>query len=63
MSVISPSPCTQSDLYPPTPTLFQTAMFQGKVVDQCIVCPAHNTAFDLKTGAVKVSGDSSHQTT
>ena len=24
-----------------------------QVVDSCIVCPAHNTAFDLKTGAVK----------
>jgi nitrite reductase/ring-hydroxylating ferredoxin subunit len=28
-------------------------MFQGSVVQGCIVCPAHNTAFDLKTGAVK----------
>ena len=33
----------------------QTAMFQGQIVDKCVVCPAHNTAFDLKTGAVKVS--------
>jgi len=31
----------------------KTAMFQGKVAGGCIVCPAHNTAFDLKTGEVK----------
>ncbi len=29
---------------------------QGKIADSCIVCPAHNTAFDLATGAVKVRG-------
>ena len=28
-------------------------MFQGKIADKCIVCPAHGTAFDLQTGAVK----------
>ena len=39
----------------------QTAMFQGQVVDACVVCPAHNTAFDLKTGAVKVWTIFSHQ--
>lgn len=33
----------------------QTAMFQGQISNGCIVCPAHNTAFDLKTGEVKVS--------
>lgn len=39
------------------PLVGKTAMFQGQVVDQagspCIVCPAHNTAFDLATGEVK----------
>lgn len=31
----------------------KTAFFQGQVSDKCIVCPAHNTAFDLATGEVK----------
>ena len=35
------------------PLVGKTAMFQGKISDKCIVCPAHNTAFDLKTGEVK----------
>lgn len=35
------------------PLVGKTAMFQGKIADKCIVCPAHNTAFDLKTGEVK----------
>jgi len=35
------------------PLVGKTAVFQGKVVNNCIVCPAHDTAFDLKTGEVK----------
>jgi nitrite reductase/ring-hydroxylating ferredoxin subunit len=35
------------------PLVGKTAMFQGQIKEKCIVCPAHNTAFDLKTGAVK----------
>jgi len=35
------------------PLVGKTSMFQGKVSDKCIVCPVHNTAFDLATGAVK----------
>eukprot|EP00199_Chlamydomonas_sp_CCMP681_P003197 CAMPEP_0119101384 /NCGR_PEP_ID=MMETSP1180-20130426/452_1 /TAXON_ID=3052 ORGANISM="Chlamydomonas cf sp, Strain CCMP681" /NCGR_SAMPLE_ID=MMETSP1180 /ASSEMBLY_ACC=CAM_ASM_000741 /LENGTH=146 /DNA_ID=CAMNT_0007085499 /DNA_START=56 /DNA_END=496 /DNA_ORIENTATION=+ len=31
----------------------KTALLQGQVVNKCIVCPAHNTAFDLATGEVK----------
>ncbi|GAX82006.1 hypothetical protein CEUSTIGMA_g13588.t1 [Chlamydomonas eustigma] len=35
------------------PLVGKTALFQGKVTNGCVVCPAHNTAFDLKTGEVK----------
>ncbi len=28
-------------------------MFQAEVKDKCVVCPAHGTFFDLKTGEVK----------
>jgi len=36
------------------PIVGKTAMFQGQVTpDKCVVCPAHGTAFDLETGAVK----------
>ncbi|GFH17210.1 rieske ferredoxin [Haematococcus lacustris] len=35
------------------PLVGKTALLQGKVVDKCIVCPAHNTAYDLATGQVK----------
>ncbi|KAF6263621.1 rieske ferredoxin [Scenedesmus sp. NREL 46B-D3] len=35
------------------PLVGKTAMFQGQVSNKCIVCPAHNTAFDLATGEVK----------
>lgn len=35
------------------PLVGKTAVFQGKVKDACIVCPAHGTAFDLATGEVK----------
>lgn len=31
----------------------KTAMFQAEVKDKCVVCPAHGTYFDLKTGEVK----------
>jgi nitrite reductase/ring-hydroxylating ferredoxin subunit len=41
--------CTHLNL----PLVGKTAIFQGKVADKCIVCPAHGTAFDLQTGAVK----------
>jgi nitrite reductase/ring-hydroxylating ferredoxin subunit len=41
--------CTHLNL----PLVGKTAMFQGKIADKCIVCPAHGTAFDLQTGAVK----------
>ena len=34
------------------PLVGKTALLQGKIQDKCIVCPAHNTAFDLATGAV-----------
>lgn len=33
------------------------AMPHAQVADKCIVCPAHGTAFDLATGAVKVGSD------
>lgn len=35
------------------PLVGKTAFFQGQIRDKCIVCPAHGTAFDLKTGEVK----------
>ncbi|KAF8072624.1 hypothetical protein HT031_000284 [Scenedesmus sp. PABB004] len=35
------------------PLVGKTAFFQGQVKDKCIVCPAHDTAFDLATGEVK----------
>lgn len=41
--------CTHLNL----PLVGKTAIFQGKVANKCIVCPAHGTAFDLQTGAVK----------
>ena len=32
----------------------KTALLSAKITpDKCIVCPAHNTAFDLATGEVK----------
>lgn len=34
------------------PLVGKTAFMQGKIADSCIVCPAHNTAFSLKTGEV-----------
>lgn len=35
-------------------TLFTcTLLLQGQVRDSCIVCPAHDTAFELATGEVK----------
>ena len=35
------------------PLVGKTALLQGKVVDKCIVCPAHGTAFALADGGVK----------
>jgi nitrite reductase/ring-hydroxylating ferredoxin subunit len=31
-------------------TLLMLRTLQGQVSNKCIVCPAHNTAFDLATG-------------
>lgn len=35
------------------PLVGKTAMFQAQISDKCVVCPAHGTYFDLKTGDVK----------
>lgn len=35
------------------PLVGKTALFQGQVQSGCIVCPAHGTAFDLKSGDVR----------
>lgn len=35
------------------PLVGKTALLQGTIADKCIVCPAHNTAFDLATGEVR----------
>lgn len=35
------------------PLVGKTALLQGKVVDKCIVCPAHGTAYSLADGSVK----------
>ncbi|KAG2425626.1 hypothetical protein HYH02_014998 [Chlamydomonas schloesseri] len=31
----------------------KTALFTAEVKDKCVICPAHGTAFDVKTGEVK----------
>ncbi|KXZ43111.1 hypothetical protein GPECTOR_102g64 [Gonium pectorale] len=35
------------------PLVGKTGLFQAEIKDKCVVCPAHGTYFDLKTGAVK----------
>ena len=35
------------------PLVGKTALLQGEIRDNCVVCPAHKTAFDLKTGEVQ----------
>jgi nitrite reductase/ring-hydroxylating ferredoxin subunit len=51
--VPSARPVTPSSQHTPR-TAGKTAFFQGTITpDKCVVCPAHNTAFDLATGAVK----------
>eukprot|EP00887_Chlorella_sp_A99_P000375 scaffold13.g375.t1 len=35
------------------PLVGKTGLFQAEIKDGCVVCPAHGTAFNLATGAVK----------
>ncbi|PNH00119.1 hypothetical protein TSOC_014072 [Tetrabaena socialis] len=35
------------------PLVGKTGLFQAEIKDKCVICPAHGTYFDLKTGAVK----------
>ncbi|MEW5320375.1 MAG: hypothetical protein WDW38_011450 [Sanguina aurantia] len=35
------------------PLVGKTPVFQAKIENKCVICPVHNTAFNLKTGEVE----------